>query len=140
MLLAGCQVDQAPSGDPDAAEGDAQPVLVDTDGLVDRHRFLMPLPDREVLPHLDAPVDSRAVVIPGPQGIDARVVWLGSPCQTAPSVEVTRDQGRVAVAVDRGPTVGGDVCNDSEVSFAVDLAFAGDHGFDTVDARVSGRD
>ena len=140
VLQTGCEVDQVSSVDPGAAEGDAEAVLVDIDGLVAQHRFLLPARDGEVTLPLDAPVDHRAVVIPGPEGIDARVVWAGLPCQTAPSVEVTRDQGRVEVAVDRGPRVGGDECLDSQESFAVDLVFAGDDELDTVHARVSGRD
>jgi hypothetical protein len=92
----------------------------------------------DVLAHPDAPVDARAVVIPGPDGVDAQVVWTGLPCQTAPSVEVTRDQERVVVAVARGPEVlgGADTCPDNEDFFAVDLVLAGDDGVEQVEAHV----
>jgi hypothetical protein len=111
---------------------------VDVDGLVAQHEFLLPAPEDDVLAHLDAPVDARAVVIPGPDGVDARVVWTGLPCQTAPSVEVTRDQRRLVVAVARGPEVLGDAdtCPDTEDYFAVDLVLAGDDGIEQVDAHV----
>jgi hypothetical protein len=137
-LLIGCQGDEAPAGDPPDADADAQPELVDVDGLVARHEFLLPAPEDEVLVHLDAPVDARAVVIPGPDGVDARVVWTGLPCQTAPSVEVTRDEGRLVVAVARGPEVLGDAdeCPSAEDFFAVDLVLAGDYGIEQVDAHV----
>lgn len=91
-LLVGCQRDDVPAAAPPDGDAGAQPGLVDADGLVAQHEFLLPAPEGEVLAHLDAPVDSRAVVVPGPDGVDARVVWTGLPCQTAPSVEVTRDQ------------------------------------------------
>jgi hypothetical protein len=110
----------------------------DADGLVAQHEFLLPAPEDDVLAHLDAPVDARAVVIPGPEGVDARVLWTGLPCQTAPSVEVTRDQERVVVAVARGPEVLGeaDTCPDTEDFFAVDLVFVGDDGIEQVEAHV----
>jgi hypothetical protein len=105
---------------------------------VAQHEFLLPAPEDDVLVHLDAPVDARAVVTPGPDGVDARVVWTGLPCQTAPSVEVTRDQERVVVAVARGPEVLGeaDTCPDTEDFFAVDLVLAGDDGLEQVEAHV----
>jgi hypothetical protein len=135
-LLVGCQSDEAPAADP--PDADAQPELVDADGLVAQHEFLLPAPEDDVLVHLDAPVDARAVVIPGPDGVDARVVWTGLPCQTAPSVEVTRDQERVVVAVARGPEVLGeaDTCPDTEDFFAVDLVLVGDDGREQVEAHV----
>jgi hypothetical protein len=137
-LLVGCRSDEAPAADPPDADADAQPELVDVDGLVAQHEFLLPAPADELLVHLAAPVDARAVVIPGADGIDARVVWTGLPCQTAPSVEVTRGQGRVVVAVARGPEVLGeaDTCPDTEDFFAVDLVLAGDDGIEQVDAHV----
>jgi hypothetical protein len=137
-LLVGCQSDEAPAADPPDADADAQPELVDVDGLVAQHEFLLPAPEDDVLAHLDAPVDARAVVIPGPDGVDARVVWTGLPCQTAPSVEVTRDQERVVVAVARGPEVLGeaDSCPDTEDFFAVDLVLDGDDGLEQVEAHV----
>jgi hypothetical protein len=66
------------------------------------------------------------------------VVWTGLPCQTAPSVEVTRDEGRLVVAVARGPEVlaHGDECPSAEDFFAVDLVLAGDHEIEQVDAHV----
>jgi hypothetical protein len=135
-LLVGCQSDEAPAADP--PDADVQPELVDADGLVAQHEFLLPAPEDDVLAHLDAPVDARAVVIPGPDGVDARVVWTGLPCQTAPSVEVTRDQERVVVAVARGPEVLGeaDTCPDTEDFFAVDLVLVGDDGLEQVEAHV----
>jgi hypothetical protein len=137
-LLIGCQGNEAFTADPPDADVDAQPELVDVDGLVARHEFLLPAPEDEVLAYLDAPVDARAVVIPGPDGVDARVVWTGLPCQTAPSVEVTTDQRRLVVAVARGPDVLGDAdaCPSAEDFLAVDLMLAGDHGIEQVEAHV----
>jgi hypothetical protein len=136
--LVGCQGDEVPAAGAPGADADVQPELVDVDGLVARHEFLLPAPEDEVLAHLDAPVDGRAVVIPGPDGVDARVVWTGLPCQTAPSVEVTRDEGRLVVAVSRGPEVLGDAdaCPDTEDLFAIDLVLAGDHGIEGVVAHL----
>ena len=121
----------------DMADPDAQPELVDRDRLVAQHEFLVPAPDDEVLPYLDRPVDQRVVVIIGLDGIEARVVWTGLPCQAAPQIEVTGGQDGVVVAIDRGPQVvePGDPCDASQDFFAVDLVLRDE----LRDAPVEGR-
>lgn len=115
--------------DQDVGDGtedpDAQPELIDPDGVVTQHEFLLPAPADEVLPYLDEPVDEGVVVIVEHDGSDARVVWAGLSCRIAPEVEVTGDQDGIVVAIDRGPRVvePGDPCDAVEDSFAVDLIF-----------------
>ena len=103
VLLAGCQADGvvAGSGSP-PVDADAEPQLVDPDGLVEEHTFLLPAPDLEVLPYLDEPVDERVVVLDIDDDTSTRVVWTGLPCQIAPPVEVTGDPERLRITVDRG--------------------------------------
>ncbi len=106
----------------DTVDPDAQPELMDPDGLVAHHKFLLPAPDDEVLPYLDEPVDEGVIVIVEHDGSDARVVWAGLGCRIAPEVEVTGDQDGVVVAIDRGPRAVED-CDSVEDFFAVDLIF-----------------
>jgi hypothetical protein len=138
LLVAGCGADEEPGSPASGAGAEAEATLVDTDGLVAQHEFVLPPPDAEILPHLEAPVDERAVIIPGPDGVDARVVWVGAPCQTAPTVEVARDGGGPLVTIDRGPMVLGDAddCPSSEEFFAIDLVFADGVSIDEVEARI----
>jgi hypothetical protein len=136
-LLVGCQSDE-PAGALVDAVAEARPELVDSERLLTRYEFVLPAPEAEVLPHIEAPVDDHAVAIPGPDGAATRVVWAGLPCQTAPFVELTREDQRVVVAVTRGPKVLGadDDCTANEVAFAIDLVFA-DHVTDApMDAHV----
>lgn len=117
---------------------DAHPELRDDDGLIARHTWLLPASDDEVLPHIDRPVDHHVVVLAGLEGIDARVVWTGLPCQLAPSVEVTHEQDRAVVTVDRGPEVLGtaDACPSSEDFLAVDLVLSDGARTERVEAYI----
>ena len=121
----------------DDSDPDAQPQLLDPDGLVAQHEFLLPAPDDEVLPYLDVAVDEGVVVIVELDGIDARVVWTALPCRAAPEVEVTGGQDGIVVAIDRGPQVvePGDPCDASQDFFAVDLVLRDD----LQDASFEGR-
>jgi hypothetical protein len=53
-------------------------------------------------------------------------------------VEVTRDQGRLVVAVARGPDVLGDAdaCPSTEGFFAIDLVLAGDDRIEQMEAHI----
>jgi hypothetical protein len=129
-LLAACQGEAEPP--------DAHPELVDPEGLVAQHEFLLPARDDDVLPHLDRPVDDQAVVIDGPDGVDVRVVWTALPCQVAPRVEVSRELNNLVVTVDRGPQVlgPGEECPSMEDFFGVDLVLASETDIDHVEARI----
>lgn len=125
--------DQGAEGD--AWDPDAQPELVDRDGVIAQHEFLLPAPDDEVLPYLDEPVDEGVVVLVEHDGSDTRVVWAGLGCRLAPRVEVTGDQDGVVVAIDRGPRLFED-CDSVEDLFAVDLTFQDEIQAAPITARV----
>jgi hypothetical protein len=65
-----------------------------------------------------------AVALPAPPTWDLRVAWYSAPCQTAPTVRVAGDSGRIArVVVEHGPQVleGAEECPASLVLQAVDI-------------------
>src|SRR5699024_9310628 len=66
-------------------------------------------------------------IVEEPHASDARVAWAGLPCNTAPTVTVTRDgPNAVMVTVDPGPEVlgPGEERAAVGVDHAVDLSFA----------------
>lgn len=140
VLLSGCQADGVvPGGSSPPVDGNAKPQLADPDGLVRSHTFLLPAPDRDVVPYLDEPVDEHLVVLDVDGDTGTRVVWTGLPCQIAPTVEVTGDPQRLRITVDRGPQVlaEAEACESSENYFLVDLTFAEAAASAAVDVRIS---
>jgi hypothetical protein len=129
VMTAGCQ-----RSEPVLTE----PVLVDADGVVEQHQFLLPAPEHEILPHLNQPVDDDVLVLDGPDWADVRVVWTGLPCQLAPTVEISRLPDGLSVSVTRGPEVlgVGQACPSSEDYLAIDLAFADGVATDRVTTQI----
>lgn len=139
VLLSGCQADGAvPGGSSPPVDANAKPQFADPDGLVSSHTFLLPAPDRDVVPYLDEPVDEHVVVLDIDENTRTRVVWTGLPCQIAPTVEVTGVPERLRITVDRGPQVlaEAEACESSEDFFLVDLTFAEATATASVDVRI----
>jgi hypothetical protein len=90
--------------------------IIDPDGLVDSYAIRTPEAAR-----LGVSGDGvHAVADPN----SVWVTWTGLPCETRPSIEVSRaEDDRIAVALDRGPAEG-ETCVAMESGYGVALVLA----------------
>jgi hypothetical protein len=106
-----------------ACEGPA-PRLVDEMDAVREHQFHLG-PDSLAVEYDADAAEAGPVVAEAPSGWDLRVVWIGTPCQTAPTVRVDGSDGRITnIHVDYGPSVGLGSCPSMGVIFGIDLRFS----------------
>lgn len=121
--------------------GETEPTLVDNAGVVTDHAFYFEPGHLELEGDM---LDADVPLVAGPvDGVDLRIWWYGTPCQTAPTVTIDEVDEGLEVTVAVGPPVGlrpNEPCPDIGVGHALDLVLDREVPPEVVHARYAPRE